>query len=283
MKNDAVAVAFLRLVEIMDNLREKCPWDKKQTVHTLRQMTIEETYELADAITENDWKGIKEELGDLLLHIVFYAKIGKEQKQFELTEVINGICEKLVVRHPHIYGDVKVNDEEDVKRNWEKLKLKEGKTSVLSGVPQSLPAMVKAMRLQEKAKQVGFEWENKEQVWEKVEEEMGELQSAVSSWQSAVNSQQLAVGSNQSVVNDEKQEKLRSDMEDELGDVIFSLINYARFLQLDAENALERTNKKFIHRFTQMEQQALKTGKNLQNMTLEEMDAIWNSIKQQKE
>lgn len=253
----------------MDDLREKCPWDKKQTAHTLRQMTIEETYELADAITENDWKGIKEELGDLLLHIVFYAKIGEEQAQFELTEVINGICEKLITRHPHIYGDVKVNDEEDVKRNWEKLKLKEGKTSVLSGVPKSLPALVKSMRLQEKAKQVGFEWENREQVWEKVEEEMEELQSAVGSWQSAI--------------VDGKKEKLRSDMEDELGDVIFSLINYARFLQLDAENALERTNKKFIHRFTKMEQEALKTGKNLQSMTLGEMDAIWNSIKRQKE
>jgi MazG family protein len=276
MKNDAVAEAFLRLVGIMDDLREKCPWDKKQTVHTLRQMTIEETYELADAITENDWKGIKEELGDLLLHIVFYAKIGKEQKQFELTEVITGICEKLISRHPHIYGDVKVSDEEDVKKNWEKLKLKEGKTSVLSGVPTSLPAMVKAMRLQEKAKQVGFEWENKEQVWEKVEEETGELQLAVNNWQQAVSNEQ-------SGINVEEKEKLRAEMEDELGDVIFSLINYARFLQLDAENALERTNKKFIHRFTKMEQEALKTGKNLQSMTLEEMDAIWNSIKQQKE
>ncbi len=248
--------SFLRLVSIMDELREQCPWDKKQTIHTLRQMTIEETYELADAITDNDWKGIREELGDLLLHIIFYAKIGSEQKQFELTEVINGISEKLIARHPHIYGDVKVNDAEEVKRNWEKLKLKEGKTSVLGGVPQSLPATVKAMRLQEKAKQVGFEWENKDQVWEKVEEEVAELKSAI------------AEG------NPDK-------TEDEFGDVIFSLINYARFLRIDAENALERTNKKFIHRFTQMEQQAMSTGKDLRQMTLQEMDEIWNSIKQQ--
>jgi XTP/dITP diphosphohydrolase len=250
------AEAFVKLVTIMDELREKCPWDKKQTVQSLRQMTIEETYELADAITENDWKGIKEELGDLLLHIVFYSKIGKEQGQFTLEEVIQGISDKLIARHPHIYGDVKVNDEEDVKRNWEKLKLKEGKKSVLEGVPRSLPATVKAMRLQEKARQVGFEWENKDQVWEKVEEEMGELKEVVGTGQ---------------------QEKI----EEEFGDLVFSLINYARFLQVDAENALERTNKKFIHRFTQMEQQALNSGKDLHQMTLEEMDAIWNSIKQQ--
>src|SRR5258705_12378107 len=177
--------AFLRLVGIMDDLREKCPWDRKQTIQSLRQMTIEETYELADAITDEDWPGIKEELGDLLLHILFYSKIGQEKEKFLLEEVINGICEKLIARHPHIYGDLKVNDEEDVKKNWEKLKLKEGKTSVLSGVPQSLPATVKAMRLQEKAKQVGFEWDNKEQVWEKVEEEMRELKEAVDSKQSA--------------------------------------------------------------------------------------------------
>jgi MazG family protein len=246
--------AFLRLVKIMDDLREKCPWDKKQTVATLRQLTIEETYELADAISENDFKSIKEELGDLLLHIVFYAKIGTEQNEFTLDEVINGICEKLIHRHPHIYGDVKVNDEEDVKRNWEKLKLKEGKTSVLSGVPKSLPSMVKAMRLQEKAKQVGFEWDTKEQVWEKVEEENKELLEAVQSGD----------------VN---------KMEDELGDVFFSLVNFARFLQVDAENALERTNKKFINRFTKMETEALKEGKQLHDMSLEEMDAIWNRIK----
>jgi len=251
-------MAFLKLIGIMDELREKCPWDRKQTIQSLRQMTIEETYELADAITEEDWKGIKEELGDLLLHIVFYAKIGAEKKQFSLEEVINDISAKLISRHPHIYGDVIVKDEEDVKKNWEKLKLKEGKGSILSGVPVSLPATVKAMRLQEKAKQVGFEWENKEQVWEKIEEEIGELKKAID------HDSQLKI-------------------EEELGDVLFSFINYARFLRVDAENALERTNKKFIHRFTQMEQQALQTGKRLETMSLQEMDAIWNSIKQQRE
>ena len=238
----------------MDELREKCPWDKKQTIQTLRQLTIEETYELADAITDNDWKGIKEELGDILLHIVFYAKIGTEQNQFTLDEAINGVCEKLIARHPHIYADVKVKDDDDVKKNWEKLKLKEGKNSVLSGVPKSLPSMVKAMRLQEKAKQVGFEWDTKEQVWEKVEEEKKELFEAIESGD----------------IN---------KMEDELGDVFFSLVNFARFLQVDADNALERTNKKFINRFTRMEAEALKDGKHLHEMSLEEMDGIWNRIK----
>jgi XTP/dITP diphosphohydrolase len=283
------ADSFLRLVKIMDELREQCPWDRKQTIQSLRHLTIEELYELADAITENDWKGIKEELGDLLLHIVFYARIGKEQNQFTLDDVLNGICDKLVARHPHIYGDVKVNGEEDVKRNWERLKLKEGKKSVLSGVPQSLPAMVKAMRLQEKAKQVGFEWENRDQVWEKVEEEIQELQSAISSQQLAINSQQSAVGSRQSAAcslqsaeNSLQSVALQEKIEDELGDVFFSLINYARFLQSDAENALERTNKKFISRFTRMEEEAQKQNKNLDSMSLEEMDAIWNHIKQQK-
>lgn len=259
-----LAESFLRLVSIMDDLREKCPWDKKQTVQTLRHMTIEETYELADAITDEDWKGIREELGDLLLHIVFYAKIGAEQKKFMLEEVINGISEKLIARHPHIYGDVKVDDEEDVKRNWEKIKLKEGKQSILSGVPRSLPATVKAMRLQEKAKQVGFEWENKEQVWEKVEEEIGELKGAIDNWQSA-NEADLRVS--------------HKKVEEEFGDVIFSLINYARFLRIDAENALEVTNKKFIRRFTQMEEEVTKSGKNLADMNLHDMDSIWNSIK----
>lgn len=248
------SVAFNRLVQIMDDLREKCPWDKKQTIQTLRQLTIEETYELADAITETDWKGIKEELGDLMLHLVFYAKIGSEQEQFTLEEAINGVCDKLIARHPHIYGDVTVKDEEEVKRNWEKLKLKEGKDSVLSGVPRSLPSMVKAMRLQEKAKQVGFEWDNKEQVWDKVEEEKKELFEAIST------------GDNERI-------------EDELGDVFFSLVNFARFLQLDAENALERTNKKFIDRFTRMEEQAKKEGRQLHDLSLAEMDAIWNAIK----
>ena len=256
--------SFLRLVSIMDELREKCPWDRKQTIQTLRHMTIEETYELADAITDEDWNGIKEELGDLLLHIVFYSKIGIEQSKFTLEEVINGISEKLISRHPHIYSDVKVNDEEDVKRNWEKLKLKEGKKSILSGVPKSLPATVKAMRLQEKAKQVGFEWENKDQVWEKVEEEMGELKSAIGDWQSA--------GQGDLTIEHKK-------VEEEFGDLIFSLVNYARFLRIDAENALEVTNKKFIRRFTQMEEEATQSGKNLADMTLTEMDSIWNSIK----
>jgi MazG family protein len=248
--------SFLRLVSIMDELREKCPWDRKQTVETLRHMTIEETYELADAITEKDWEGIKEELGDLLLHILFYSRIGKEQKQFALEEVIDGIAEKLIIRHPHIYGDVKVSSDEDVKKNWENIKLKEGKKSVLSGVPVSLPATVKAMRLQEKARQVGFEWENKDQVWQKVEEEINELHAAV-----------------------EKDEE--DKIEDEFGDLVFSLINYARFLQIDAENALERTNKKFISRFTKMEAEALKQSKKLDEMSLEEMDAIWNTVKHQ--
>lgn len=255
MSND-LATEFTRLVSIMDELREKCPWDRKQTIETLRHMTIEETYELADAITEKDWMGIKEELGDLLLHILFYSRIGKEQEQFTLEEVIKGIAEKLITRHPHIYGDVTVTNDEDVKRNWENIKLKEGKKSVLSGVPVSLPATVKAMRLQEKAKQVGFEWENKDQVWLKVEEEISELQDAMA-----------------------RQEK--DKVEEEFGDVIFSLINYARFLQIDAENALERTNKKFISRFTKMEAEALKQSKKLDSMTLEEMDALWNAIKRQ--
>jgi MazG family protein len=268
----ASSAAFDRLVNIMDDLREKCPWDKKQTIQTLRQLTIEETYELADSITDNDWKGIKEELGDILLHIVFYAKIGAEQNQFTLDEAINGVCEKLISRHPHIYSDTIVNDEEDVKRNWEKLKLKEGKTSALSGVPKSLPSMVKAMRIQEKAKQVGFEWDNKEQVWEKVEEEMSELQQAIGNLQSAM-------GNGQKAIDRPEIGKLEADVEDELGDVFFSLVNFARFLQVDAENALERTNKKFIDRFTRMEAEALNSGKQLHNMTLEEMDSIWNRIK----
>jgi len=257
MQQETAAAEFAGLIKIMDELREKCPWDKKQTIHTLRSMTIEETYELADAITEEDWKGIKEELGDLLLHIVFYSKIGKEQNRFSLEEVIKGISDKLIFRHPHIYGNVKVNDEEDVKKNWEKLKLKEGKESVLSGIPVSLPATVKAMRLQEKAKQVGFEWDNTTQVWDKVEEEIGELKEAVAA-------------------NDQ------TKIAEEFGDLIFSLINYARFLQIDAENSLEKTNKKFIDRFTRMEQEAVSQGKTLSEMTLGEMDAIWDLIKKQK-
>jgi XTP/dITP diphosphohydrolase len=244
------------LVTILNELREKCPWDKKQNIHTLRQQTIEETYELADSITDKDWAGIKEELGDLLLHILFYAKIADEQNKFTLQEVIDGICDKLVKRHPHIYGNVKVTDDEDVKKNWEQIKLAEGKKSVLSGVPKSLPAMVKAMRIQEKAKQVGFEWANKEQVWDKVEEEKSELLEAVEA------------GDNENI-------------EQEAGDLFFSVINYVRFLKVDAENALELTNKKFIKRFTLMEEMVLKKGMKLSEMTLDEMDAIWNEIKKQ--
>ncbi|HSQ45262.1 MAG TPA: nucleoside triphosphate pyrophosphohydrolase [Ginsengibacter sp.] len=246
-----------RLVKIMNELREKCPWDKKQTMHTLRQQTIEETFELADAITDKDWKGIKEELGDLLLHIIFYAKIADEEKQFSLQEVIDDICEKLIKRHPHIYGNITVKDDEEVKKNWEQIKLSEGKKSVLSGVPKSLPAMVKAMRLQEKAKQVGFEWETKEQVWEKIEEEKNELLEAVNEGNNA-------------------------NIEEEAGDLFFSVINYVRFLNVDAENALEITNKKFIKRFTKMEETAAKNGHNLSNMSLKEMDDMWNDIKKQQ-
>lgn len=255
MPSSSPETAFARLVTIMDELREQCPWDKKQTIQTLRSMTIEETYELVDAITAEDWKGIREELGDLMLHLVFYARIGKEQQQFSLTEVIDGICDKLIFRHPHIYGDVKVQDDEEVKRNWEKLKMKEGKTSVLSGVPKGLPATVKAMRLQEKAKQVGFEWDHREQVWDKIKEEEGELQEA------------LAEGDPVKI-------------EEEFGDLIFSWINYARFIGVDAEHALERTNQKFMDRFTRMEAAAKAGGKDLQDMTLTEMDAVWNKIKQ---
>ena len=249
--------ALDRLVTIMDELREGCPWDKKQTIASLRQMTLEEVYELTDAITDENWKGIKEELGDLLLHIVFYARIAREQQQFTLDEVMDGISDKLVARHPHIYGDVIVKNDEDVKRNWEKLKIQEGKKSVLSGVPKALPALVKAMRLQEKAKQVGFEWEDKQQVWQKVEEEIGEMNEAIES-------------------GDQKK------IEEEFGDVVFSLVNFARFLNVDAENALELTNKKFTTRFSQMEAKAADKGKPLQQMSLEEMDAIWNEIKQQR-
>lgn len=254
---DTKAAAFLRLVKIMDELREQCPWDRKQTIHSLRILTIEETYELVDAIDQSDWKGIKEELGDILLHLLFYAKIGAEQNQFQLEDMINGIADKLINRHPHIYGDVKVNNEEDVKRNWEQIKLKEGKKSILEGVPASLPAVVKALRIQEKSKQVGFEWENKEDVWKKVEEESNELKEAIET-----NNQE--------------------DIIDEFGDLLFSLVNYARFLQVDPEAALERTNRKFIHRFQQMETIVAKEGKSLADLSLEEMDAIWNIVKKTK-
>jgi XTP/dITP diphosphohydrolase len=257
METTKLSAAFLRLVNIMDELREKCPWDQKQTIHTLRTLSIEELYELADAIIDEDWSGIREELGDLFLHLLFYARIAKEQNQFTLEEVLTGISEKLIFRHPHIYGDVKVNSEEDVKQNWEKLKLREGKKSVLSGVPASLPAVVKAIRLQEKSKQVGFEWNNAGEVWDKVEEEKKELEEAVASG----NQEQI---------------------EEEFGDLMFSLINYARFLQIDAETAIERTNRKFISRFTKMEEAVGLSGKQMTDLSLAEMDAIWNSIKKQK-
>jgi MazG family protein len=256
MIQNKIADSFLRLVSIMDDLREKCPWDKKQTIQTLRQLTIEETYELTDAITSENWKNIKEELGDLMLHLVFYSKIGTEQNRFTLNEVIDGVCEKLIHRHPHIYGDVKVENEDDVKKNWEQLKLKEGKKSILSGVPKSLPAVVKAMRLQEKAKQVGFEWENATQVWDKIKEEEDELQNAIS----ANNKEEIC---------------------DEFGDYFFSIINFARFLQVDAEDALERTNKKFIARFTKMEERAISKGQSLMEMNLAEMDELWNEVKKE--
>jgi XTP/dITP diphosphohydrolase len=249
--------SFLALVKIMDELREQCPWDKKQTIDTLRPLTIEETYELTDAITEHDWDGIKEELGDLMLHLLFYAKLGDEQGKFTLIDVLEGISKKLVHRHPHIYSNVKVNGEDDVKKNWEQLKMREGKKSVLSGVPKGLPAIVKATRIQEKAKQVGFEWDNKEDVLKKVEEEMSELQEAVA-------------------------ENNPAHIEEEFGDVLFSLINYARFLNVDAEGVLEKTNRKFISRFTVMEEVATASGRSLADMSLKEMDNIWNEVKKQR-
>jgi XTP/dITP diphosphohydrolase len=254
---------FLRLKTIMDELRERCPWDRKQTVESLRTLTIEETYELADAIAGGDWDGIREELGDMLLHIVFYARIGREQGRFTLEEVIDGICDKLVKRHPHIYGDLRVADEEEVKRNWEKLKMKEGKTSVLGGVPASLPAMVKAVRLQEKAAQVGFEWEEPAQVWEKVKEEEAELRQALAERAAA----------------DSGMADAHARVEEEFGDLLFSLVNYSRFIGVDPEMALERTNRKFSDRFRRMESLALGAGKPLQELTLSEMDAIWDEVK----
>jgi len=246
--------SFERLLTIMDELREKCPWDKKQTFESLRHLTIEETYELGDAILNHDLNEIKKELGDLLLHIVFYAKIGSETDSFDIADVCNDICEKLIHRHPHIYGDVVVADEEEVKQNWEKLKLKEGKKSVLEGVPAGLPALVKASRIQDKVKGVGFDWEEPHQVWDKVQEELSELQVEVESG---------------------NQEKIEA----EFGDVLFSMINYARFLNVNPEDALERTNKKFIKRFQYLESKASEVGKPLMDMTLSEMDVFWNEAK----
>jgi len=246
--------AFDRLLTIMDELREQCPWDQKQTMESLRPLTIEETYELGDAILDQDLQEVKNELGDLLLHIVFYAKIGSETKDFDISDVINSICEKLIHRHPHIYSDVVVKDETEVKQNWENLKLKEGKTSVLQGVPKSLPALVKASRIQEKVVGVGFDWEHPNQVWEKVEEELAEFKVEV-------------------------ENKDHVAMEDEFGDVLFSLINYARFLDINPENALERTNKKFIKRFQYLERKAKSLQKSLSEMTLAEMDVYWEEAK----
>jgi len=246
--------AFGRILSIMDELREKCPWDRKQTLESLRPLTIEETYELSDAIIKKDLGLLKEELGDILLHIVFYAKIGEEQGAFDIAQVINDLCEKLIRRHPHIYGDVKVDNEEQVKQNWEKLKMKEGRKSVMGGVPESLPALIKAWRIQDKAKQVGFEWDNIEDVWKKVDEELLEFKEVVKAG------------------NVDK-------MEDEFGDLLFSLVNYSRFLNLDPETALERTNQKFLKRFRYIEEVATKQGKQLTEMTLGEMDAIWNEAK----
>ncbi|WP_435254779.1 nucleoside triphosphate pyrophosphohydrolase [Tenacibaculum sp. A30] len=247
--------AFNRLLDIMDDLREKCPWDKKQTLQSLRHLTIEETYELADAILDNDLEEIKKELGDVLLHIVFYAKIGSEKQAFDIADVANSISDKLIDRHPHIYGDVVVENEEEVKQNWEKLKLKEGKKSVLEGVPKSLPAVVKASRIQDKVAGVGFDWEEPHQVWEKVQEELSEL-------------------------NDEIKNNNQEKIEKEFGDVLFSMINYARFIGVNPENALEKTNKKFINRFQYLEEAAKKEGKQLSDMTLAEMDVHWENSKE---
>jgi len=248
------SIAFDKLLSIMEDLRAKCPWDKKQTMESLRHLTIEETYELADSILDKDFNEIKKELGDILLHIVFYAKIASESNAFTIADVIDAQCEKLIHRHPHIYGDVVVQDEEEVKRNWEKLKLKEGNKSVLDGVPPSLPAMIKAMRIQEKARGVGFDWEKEEQVWEKVEEEMDEFKTEAEAGE---------------------MEKAHA----EFGDLLFSLINYARFKQINPEEALERTNKKFIKRFKYLEEASQRAGKTLSDMTLAEMDVYWNEAK----
>jgi len=243
--------AFERLLTIMDELREQCPWDKKQTMESLRNLSIEEIYELADAILNNDLNEVKEEVGDLMLHMVFYSKIAEEKRAWDIGDSLNAICEKLINRHPHIYGDIEVVDENEVKKNWEQLKMKEGKKSVLSGVPKSLPAMVKAYRMQDKTAQVGFEWDHKDQVWEKVEEEMGELKEAVA-------------------------EKSQKEIEEEFGDVLFSMINYARFIGIDPETALEKTNRKFKTRFEYIEKNA---EKPLLDMTLEQMDSLWNEAK----
>src|SRR6201993_299741 len=253
------SAAFDRLVTIMDDLRLNCPWDKKQTLESLRHLTIEETYELSDAILSADMTEIKKELGDIMLHLVFYARIASETNDFTITDVLNSICDKLINRHPHIYGDVTVNDENDVKRNWEQIKLKEGNKSVLGGVPVSLPALVKASRIQEKARGVGFDWEERKQVWEKVEEEMQEFK------------QEFNVKDDTAIDHDKA--------ESEFGDLLFSLINYARFIDINPEDALEKTNRKFIKRFTYLESKARESGKQLHDMTLAEMDVFWEEAK----
>jgi MazG family protein len=262
-KNRAAKLeAFDRLLTIMDELRENCPWDMKQTIESIRHLTIEETYELSDAIIDGDLDEVKKELGDILLHIVFYARIASETSQFDIADVIHGVCDKLIVRHPHIYGDVDAEDEEAVKRNWEQIKLKEKgdkPKSVLGGVPKTLPALIKAMRIQEKARGVGFDWERKEQVWEKVEEEMQEFKKEFN------------------VADETEIDKEKANAE--FGDLMFSLINYARFIDINPEEALERTNRKFIKRFNYLEQQAAKAGKSLGDMTLNEMDVYWNEAK----
>jgi MazG family protein len=254
--------AFDRLLTVMDELRENCPWDKKQTLESLRHLTIEETYELSDAIIEGDWVEVKKELGDLMLHNVFYARIGSEQAKFDMADVLNSICDKLIERHPHVYGDVIADNEEAVKSNWEKIKLKTGNKSVLQGVPKSLPALVKAVRIQDKARGVGFDWEKRQQVWEKVEEEMREFK------------QEFNAETNEAI---DKQRALQ-----EFGDLMFSLVNYARFIDIDPEEALERTNKKFIKRFQYLETESAKDGKKLGEMSLSEMDAYWNRAKEIK-
>jgi MazG family protein len=251
--------AFDRLLTVMDELRENCPWDKKQTIETLRHLTIEEIYELSDAILEGDLSEVKKEIGDIMLHLVFYSRIASEKKAFDIADVLNSLCEKLIERHPHIYADVIANDEETVKANWEKIKLKKGNKSVLEGVPSSLPALVKAIRIQDKARGVGFDWERKEQVWEKVEEEMQEFKK------------EFNVESEQPV----DQEKAMA----EFGDLLFSLVNYARFINIDPEEALERTNKKFIKRFQYLETESAKDGKKMGEMNLAEMDEYWNKAK----
>ena len=251
---DERLVAFERLLNIMDDLRAKCPWDQKQTMETLRHLTIEETYELSDAILKGDKNEIKKEIGDILLHLVFYSKIGSETNDFNITDVINSLCEKMIFRHPHIYGDVKVTDADNVIQNWEKLKQKEGNKGALSGVPNSMPSLLKALRIQDKARAIGFDWEDPSKVWEKVQEELAELQEEV---------------------NANHQEKL----EQEFGDVFFALINYARFLKVNPEDALEKTNKKFISRFNYMEQKILAQGKALADCSLAEMDLFWNEAK----